>query len=101
MKCTGVGIKHLQANKALKKLGLGGEGIGDAAMREVKGITGLRYLSLQFSAVSDLGLRELKGLPNLEHITLSGNRTTEAGQAELRQALPKLEIQTSVATDEF
>jgi len=97
-KFEGTGLRE---HRLLQKLGLGGKGFTDQALKEVKELKNLRYLSLLHTSITEAGLKELEQLANLEHLTLFGNKTTKDSAPRLHQALPKLDVQTFSTSFEF
>lgn len=52
----------------------------------------LQELQLTDEGITDAGLVNLEGLTHLRRLTLIGTKVTDAGERKLRQALPKLEV---------
>jgi hypothetical protein len=63
-------------------------GVDDAALAQLRGLTGLRVLHLAFTPVTDAGLEDLKGLKDLRILDLDYTRGTDRGIDALREALP-------------
>jgi hypothetical protein len=73
------------------------EQLSDAALHRIKPYLerskkSLEELILGGDGVTDAGMDELKGLANLRRLTLIGTGVTAAGLSRLRQALPKLDV---------
>jgi hypothetical protein len=69
----------------------------DTDLRRLKGHLeqfkqSLEELSLSGEGVTDAGLTCLKGLSHLRRLTLTGTSVTDTGVRQLRQALPQLEV---------
>jgi hypothetical protein len=76
-------------------LSLGGTRVDDAGLVQLKRMTQLGMLDLSGTSVSDAGLSNLKGMTRLQWLYISSTQTSAAGDQELKQAMPKLDIQRS------
>ncbi len=70
--------------------------INNAGLKYLNGMKQLEFLHLGSTAVSDEGLPSLEGLTNLKDLKLTRTAVTEKGVADLKQKLPKTEIQLTV-----
>ncbi len=92
-KVTDMGLAELKGMTRLETIDLRGTSVTDAGMVHLNGLTRLQRLVLHHTEVTDSGLRHLTGLPGLLKLGLAGTEATDAGIAELREALPRLEIE--------
>jgi hypothetical protein len=77
---TDEGVTKLQDSTSLRTLDLGGcKRIGDASMKALSRLTGLRSLSVSECSITDAGLRTLASLSELEELDLSNTRLTAEG----------------------
>ncbi len=60
----------------------------DARLKELAGLTALKFLNLSGTSVTDEGLKELAGLKSLQRLDLFDTKVTEAGIQKLQKALP-------------
>jgi beta-lactamase regulating signal transducer with metallopeptidase domain len=87
---TDAGVAHIAGMTQLDRLGIGGEGVTDAALAQLKGLQALDTLSVE-GDFTDAGLRALYGLKGLHWLTLqSETPLSDASQERLIAALPNL-----------
>jgi Leucine-rich repeat (LRR) protein len=72
-----------------------GTKITDAALKDVAHCPKLNCILLSHTSITDDGIQPLGALTNLTHLTIIETKVTERGIERLRQALPKLTIQTA------
>ena len=82
----------------LCKQGLGANGCR-AVTGALAGNTFVRSLLLGTNGIGDAGLKHLEGLTALEQLDLGGTKVTAAGIDALKKALPKCRITTEGTTD--
>jgi hypothetical protein len=85
-------LAHVGRLPALVKLCLVEMKLTDAGLAHLEGLTNLSQLHLRDTQVSDAGLWHLKTLTNLSRLDLGNTQVTATGMNELKQALPRLEI---------
>jgi hypothetical protein len=105
---TPAGLAHLAALPALEKLSLcslshDGEGLGDAAIERIVGLTSLRELSLRDCGTTDAGVRRLEGMPQLRRLSLGEGRLTDAALASIAtlKRLQLLDLSSYVASEKL
>ena len=59
---------------------------------DLKRLTSLKVLDLGGAGITDANLQQLKQLVNLKELSLDDNQVTAAGVAELQKALPDCKI---------
>jgi len=74
----------LNRNPCLERLFLKGTRISNRGLRELSGLTNLRYLSLARTKITDEGLAYLKSMPRLEMLELSDTDISDEGLKHLR-----------------
>jgi hypothetical protein len=87
------GLVHLKGMTGLRELQLYGTNVTDAGLVQFMGLTNLKELVLGDTKITDAGLVHLKGLTKLRYLNLEKLRITDAGIAELQKALPNCKIQ--------
>jgi hypothetical protein len=86
----------LQGLTSLEVLSLSGNHISDQGLVTVGQLTGLESLDLDLTDVSDAGLVHLLSLRNLKTLKLGGSQVTPMGVKKLQAALPGVEINLEV-----
>jgi hypothetical protein len=82
-------------------LGLYGDAVTDAGLKELAGLKSLRALYVASDSVTDAGLKELAALKRVQGIDVSRTKVTAAGLKELAGLkLKSLDIPRSAQTDE-
>ncbi len=84
----------LAALKNISALHLENTPITDAGLPHLGSLEKLTYLNLFGTAVTDAGLKHLAGLSHLKSLYLAGTKVTTQGVSELKQQLPKVEIES-------
>jgi hypothetical protein len=81
---------------------LGGSGVRDTQLKELKGYNNLKAIYLGNTQVTDLGLKELKNLQNLTILYLGHSKVTVAGLKELKdfKNLTTLGLPSTRVTDD-
>jgi hypothetical protein len=87
-------LAPLRGMTELEELNLSATQIGDEGLQHLAGLAHLRELGLGGTRVTDAGLPHLHRMKGLERMNLAGTKVTEAGIKELREALPRVAIQT-------
>jgi hypothetical protein len=85
----------------LRELSLQHTAITDATLQRLTKHDYLERLNVYGTGVTDAGLAVLAALPRLQKLYLWQTAVTEIGLADLRRALPKLYVDTGVATELF
>jgi len=93
---TDATLAHLKPLTSVEFVALDNTDITDAGMQHLRGLTRLKKLTLVNTKITDPRLVPLMRLRVLEFITLNSTPVTHAGVAELRRALPKVMISTSL-----
>ena len=91
---TDAGLAPLQKLTNLMTLHLEQTKISDAALGHLKGLAQLSYLNLYGTKITDAGLEHLKGLSHLKNLYVWQTQVTSNGVASLKNALPKVVINT-------
>lgn len=89
---TDAGLVHLKKAKNLESLALS-NGITDAGIANLSGLTTVRWLSLTGTKVTDGGLERLQGLPRLEKLYVAGSEVTEEGGNRFQTRFPNCKIE--------
>ncbi len=76
-------------------LGLDGNQITDAGLKEVAKLQQLKVLNLGDTDITDAGLKDLAKFKQLEGLVLDGTKITKADVAKLKKALPKCRISSN------
>ena len=71
-------------NKVIVGVILTGEGVTDAALEPIRGLSTLESLDLGNSKVTDAGLECLKGLAKLQSLTLNNTQLSDAGLDQIK-----------------
>jgi hypothetical protein len=87
------GAANLRSLRGLERLSLRKTSVGDAGLATLAQLRELAELDLRETRVTDAGLTKLFGLTKLSSILIDATDVTSAGVAQLRQALPRVEIQ--------
>jgi hypothetical protein len=85
---TDARLEHLKGLTSLQSLNLSATGVTDAGLVHLKGLTSLQELNPS-THVTDAGLVHLKGLKSLEMLHLDYVRVGSAGLQDLQSAVPK------------
>jgi serine/threonine protein kinase len=87
------GLAALEGLKDLTQLDLSGTAITDAAIAKLKGLRSLTTLILYDNAdLTDAAIPDLKQLTGLKNLDLQNTKISRGGVAELRAALPNCKI---------
>jgi DNA-directed RNA polymerase subunit RPC12/RpoP len=89
---TDAGLTHLSGFTRLRKLSLYKTGVTGSGLAVLQQLPSLERVSLDDTAVGDAGLRHLHACSNLKYLSVWRTRVTPAGLQELRDALPKLQV---------
>jgi hypothetical protein len=81
-------LKALAGLNGLKILNLSDTAVTDAGLQELAALRGLRSLELRRTRVTDAGLRQLTGLHLLRDLHLAGTGVTDEGAGAFARALP-------------
>lgn len=87
------GVESLAGLTAMEWLNLDNSQISDACLKHLSGMSKLSFLHLGSTLVSDAGLPDLEGLTSLKDLKVTRTAVTEEGVAQLKEKLPKTEIQ--------
>jgi hypothetical protein len=90
-------LADLKVLTALRIVTLYRTRITDAGLVHLQGLTELKELYLDGTKITDAGLVHLQGLTGLRSLYLYDTQVTEVGVARLQKALPKCQIQWSIA----
>lgn len=71
------------------------EGVTDAGLANLKGLSSLKSLAITGNNISDAGLEHLSGLTTLESVVIWSNKVTDAGVERLKQGLPKCKVKVN------
>jgi hypothetical protein len=82
---------HLQAIPKIAAIRLP-EGVTDAGLAHLKGLSTLKSVAILGNNVTDSGLEQLDGLTALESVIIWSSKVTDAGVNRLKQALPKCQV---------
>lgn len=94
---TDAGVAHLAGLTQLDRLNIGGEGVTDAAFEHLQGLRALDTLSVQ-GHFTDAGLRALYPLKGLHWLTIQSEESlSDAAQERLIAHLPNLTLYNSQA----
>ncbi len=91
-KVTDAGMKELAGLKSLQRLYLNHCDVTGAGLKDLTVLKNLQILNIGGTQVTDAGLKEAAGLKSLQSLIMWGTKATPAGVAELRQGLPKCNI---------
>jgi hypothetical protein len=86
--------EELKALTELETLDLSSTPVSDVGLEYLQDLSRLERLDLSDTKVTDAGLEQLRGLTNLRLLDLSGTAVTDEAAAELRESLPKLNVET-------
>lgn len=89
---TDAGLAHLSGLKRLKKISLFHTGVSDNGLAVLQKLPALEHLSLDETQVGDVGLRHLHTCSSLKRVSVWRTKVTVAGVQELRDALPKIQV---------
>ncbi|MCA9247835.1 MAG: hypothetical protein KDA42_11985, partial [Planctomycetales bacterium] len=87
-------LAHLRSLSSLVSLCLRGAPIRGLGLAHLADLANLRRLDLDETKIDDESLRYLECLQQLESLTLRATQVTHEGVAKLKNALPKVAIET-------
>jgi len=92
---TDAGLVHLKKAQNLESLALG-DGITDAGIAHLSGLTTLRWLSLTGTKVTDGGLEQLQGLPRLAKLYVAASEVSEYMRGVVFKSLQEIHAEVGL-----
>lgn len=92
---TPIGIAHVKSCPRLRFLNLSGTPVNDECIKHIIRLSSLVRLDLTDTDVTDRGALSLASMPNLRVINLYGSLVSKVTVQELRQRLPRCEVNYS------
>jgi hypothetical protein len=88
---TDTGLSYIGRNcRLLEGLSVGGNGITDAGVAQLKSLTHLEGLEIENASVTDKGLQPLFSLKNVQSLRLNKTSITDSGLEAITKHFPKL-----------